>query len=101
MLFKKKSAAPQLPSVCIRHGAHVLYEGLLKDIPIREDVLIQKSILFFDDPEPCFIHRGAVRVRLTEELHRELLQKTPSDCTPGPLMLAYADLEEADHCELL
>lgn len=59
MFFKKKAAAPALPSVRIRSGKKVIYEGLLKDIPIKEKVLIEKSIYFFDDPEPCFIHRDA------------------------------------------
>ena len=50
MFFKKKTAAPSLPSVRIRSGEKVIYEGLLKDIPIKEKVLIEKSIYFFDDP---------------------------------------------------
>ena len=47
MFFKKKTAAPALPSVRIRSGEKVIYEGLLKDIPIKEKVLIEKSIYFF------------------------------------------------------
>lgn len=40
----------------------------LGDIPIKEEVIIQKSIDFFSDPDPCYIHRGAVVVRLNEEV---------------------------------
>ena len=99
MFFRKKSAAPALPSVRILSGEQVIYEGLLKDIPIRENILIEKSIYFFDDPEPCFIHRDAVRVRLTEELHQELLRENTGN--PGPLLLSYADLSGINSCELL
>ena len=99
MFFRKKSAAPALPSVRILSGEQMVYEGLLKDIPIKEEVLIEKSIYFFDDPEPCFIHRDAVRVRLTEELHQELLKETSGK--PGPLLLSYADLSGITSCELL
>ena len=99
MFFIKKSAAPALPSVRILAGDHVVYEGLLKDIPIKETVLIEKSIYFFDDPEPCFIHRDAVRVRLTEELHQELLRE--NNAKPGPLLISYADLSGITSCELL
>ena len=99
MFFRKKSAAPALPSVRILAGNHVVYEGLLKDIPIKETVLIEKSIYFFDDPEPCFIHRDAVRVRLTEELHQELLRE--NNAKPGPLLISYADLSGITSCELL
>ena len=99
MFFRKKSAAPALPSVRILAGDHVVYEGLLKDIPIKETVLIEKSIYFFDDPEPCFIHRDAVRVRLTEELHQELLRE--NNANPGPLLISYTDLSGITSCELL
>ena len=99
MFFRKKSAAPALPSVRILAGDNVVYEGLLKDLPIKETVLIEKSISFFDDPEPCFIHRNAVRVRLTEELHQELLcENNPN---PGSLLISYADLSGITSCELL
>ena len=99
MFFKKKSAAPALPSVRILAGDNVVYEGLLKDLPIKETVLIEKSISFFDDPEPCFIHRNAVRVRLTEELHQELLcENNPN---PGPLLISDADFSGITSCELL
>ena len=99
MFFRKKSAAPALPSVRILSGEQIVYEGLLKDIPIKEEVLIEKSIYFFDDPEPCFIHRDAVRVRLTEELHQELLRETSEN--PGPLLISYADLSGITSCILL
>ena len=99
MFFKKKASAPSLPSIRILSGEKVLYEGLLKDVPIKEDTIIGKSIYFFDDPDPCFIHRNAVRIRLTEELHQELLAR--EDSTPGPLLLAYADVAEMDQCLLL
>ena len=62
-------------------------------------MLIEKSIYFFDDPEPCFIHRDAVRVRLTEELHKELLGETSGK--PGWLLLTYADLPDITSCVLL
>lgn len=77
----------------------MLYEGLLKDIPLKEDILIEKSITFFNDPEPRFIHRNAVRVRLTEELYQELSSQT--DDTPGPLLCSYADLADMESCRLL
>ncbi|MDY3917765.1 MAG: hypothetical protein SOZ59_02040 [Candidatus Limivivens sp.] len=99
MLFQKKKKTPSLPSVCIRSENAILYEGLLKEIPLKESVMIEKSIYFFNDPEPCYIHRGAVRVRLTEELHQELLNLP--DQIPGPLLLAYADLEGIKTCRFL
>lgn len=97
MLFKKKS--PPLPSVCIRSKNGILFEGLLKEIPIKESVIIEKSIHFFDDPEPCFIHRNAVRVRLIQEIHQELLSANAE--APGPLLLSYIDFTDIESCRLI
>lgn len=99
MLFKKKASTTSLPSVRVCSSDQVLYENLLKDIPIKENILIEKSIAFFNDPAPCFIHRSAVQVRLTEELHQELLARNTE--TPGPLFTAYVDLDNIKSCRLL
>ena len=48
----------------------VLYDGLWNDLPLAEEVIIEKSIEFFNDREPCAIHRGAVQLRLLSELER-------------------------------
>ena len=53
-----------------------------------------KSIAFFDDPDPCYIHRSAVRVRLTEELLREI--QLEASLTRCPLMAEYVDLPRMD-----
>ncbi len=35
---------------------------------VPEGIMIEKSIEFFDDPEPCMIHRSAVQSRLFLEI---------------------------------
>ena len=45
----------------------VLYSGPTSGLPIRESVILAKSVEFFADPEPCMIHRSAVQVRLYSE----------------------------------
>lgn len=98
MLFKNKKKAPAFPRVQLFAGDRLLYDGNLKDLPLKESVIIEKSIYFFDDPEPCYIHRGAVQARLTEELRREL--QDAGDSRPGPLLLAWADYEQITKCRL-
>ena len=46
----------------------ILYDGLWDNLPLAEEIIIEKSIEFFDDKEPCEIHRGAVQIRLLAEL---------------------------------
>ena len=44
----------------------------IKSLPITEESIIRKSIEFFHDPEPCFIHRGAVISRMLLEMDEYL-----------------------------
>lgn len=39
-------------------------------LPLKEKIIIQKSREFFDDPDPCYIHRSAVMNRLYFELEK-------------------------------
>ncbi|HEY5561978.1 MAG TPA: hypothetical protein VIK72_09545 [Clostridiaceae bacterium] len=32
----------------------------ITSLPINEQIIISKSIKFYNDPEPCFIHRSAL-----------------------------------------
>ncbi len=50
----------------------VLRSVKFTSLPIKEQVLINKSIEFFGDPEPCFIHRSAVLKRLLAEIENHL-----------------------------
>jgi hypothetical protein len=53
----------------------ILYEGPLNELKFPEKLIIAKSIYFFNDDEPCFIHRSAVAARLFGELNKLLEQK--------------------------
>lgn len=46
----------------------ILYEGNLYKLPIAESIVVQKSIEYFNDPEPCFLHKSAVIKRLYYEI---------------------------------
>jgi len=47
---------------------NVVLEKKLTSLPLKEEVVINKSVEFFDDPEPCMIHRSAVMKRLYMEI---------------------------------
>lgn len=97
MFFKPKKKAA--PSVRLYDRGALVYEGLLKDIPLKESVILEKSIQFFNDPEPCHIHRSAVRVRLTEELLRQMADSGSTEACP--LLKTYSDLPAVDQFELI
>lgn len=64
-----------------------LYRGPMEELPLKESMILQKSDEFFNDPDPCYIHRGAVRIRLLAELEEALAAQ---DWT---LWNSYADFE--------
>jgi len=43
-----------------------------EEIPLNREAITERSIYFFDDPSPCFLHESAVKLRMLEELRREL-----------------------------
>lgn len=49
------------------------YKGGITKISIPEKLIIDKSIEFFSDEAPCFIHRSAVMKRLFLEFEEYLL----------------------------
>jgi hypothetical protein len=53
-----------------------IFEGPLQGLCFPEKLIIGKSMEFFRDPEPCFIHRSAVVSRLVAEIDL-LLRKQP------------------------
>ena len=66
-MFLKAKKKRYLTVTC--HEA-VLYEGYWTELPLAEEIILEKSIEFFNDKEPCAIHRGAVHLRLLAELEQ-------------------------------
>jgi hypothetical protein len=62
-------AKVSFPDVQILDGQGApIYDGPLQGLRFPEKLIIGKSIEFFHDPEPCFIHRSAVASRLVVEI---------------------------------
>lgn len=67
-MFNKRNKKPKTMFSFYDSQGTLLSTGELNAIPIKEAIIIQKSIEFFNDPQPCYIHRGAVTVRLLAEI---------------------------------
>ncbi|MGS0973045.1 MAG: hypothetical protein ACVCEJ_07420 [Candidatus Izemoplasmataceae bacterium] len=65
--------------VRITKNGHVIYEGNILDIPIKEDAIIKKSIEVFGDEDPCIIHQSFVIKEYTNQL-LDHLKETPDHC---------------------
>jgi hypothetical protein len=102
LLFKRKSKKVKKDnflriSLLDIHG-EALFIGCIADISLPEQLIIEKSIEFFNDPNPCFIHRSAVNTRLIcelEEILKELIEATSTastDISPlGDYLGSYPD----------
>lgn len=67
ILFKKNKIKPKYQFFDINNN--MIFEGELEDIELKEEIIIQKSIEFFSDANPCYIHKSAVMSRLYAELN--------------------------------
>lgn len=45
----------------------VIMEKKVSQLPLKEELIISQSIEFFNDPEPCMIHRTAVMKKIYME----------------------------------
>ena len=58
--------------IFIIYYGKILYSGSVYDLPIKEKEVIAGSIAFYNDPEPCMIHRSAVISRYYIQIDRWL-----------------------------
>lgn len=76
MFGKKKAPRKSGPEiVLLREDAGELLICPLRDYALPEAAVLRLSMEYFNDPEPCAIHRGAVHKRAMLELR--------AHCAPG------------------
>ncbi len=66
-MFGKKHRSKWKARIADDSG-RVLFEEELERLQIDESVVLSLSVEFFDDPQPCEIHRSAVIMRALEEI---------------------------------
>ena len=65
---RNKGTVSERRHIEVRLDDKALFSGDLTDLPLKDEWIIKKSIEFFNDPEPCFIHRSAVTIRMLNEI---------------------------------
>jgi hypothetical protein len=58
------------------NGSIVLEQKVLR-LSLKEESIIAKSVEFYNDPEPCMIHRSAVMKRMYLEWEDFILRRLP------------------------
>ncbi len=82
---KKEKPRPAAITLWDSEG-RACYDGELAGLVLPEAVVLSLSVKFFDDPEPCYIHRGAVLTRALAELAHAL---------PAGVRVPVGDLPDA------
>lgn len=95
-VFGRKSKKQKTYITIYSEQENKAQDYLRGEIPIKEEAIIKKSLDFFDDPEPCYIHRGAVIMRLNEEIMETLgdykeQEKVEASLLPAEV-IGYIDL---------
>ena len=67
-MFGKKRRKAEWRVTVRGAGGQTLAEAPLAEFPLPEAAVIRLSVEYFNDPEPCEIHRAAVRSRAMQEL---------------------------------
>jgi len=73
-LFKRKRK-----HIKVFHNDDIVWDGRLENLPIKDSTIVEKSILFFNDSEPCFIHKNAVIHRILFEIEDAFSLGSPID----------------------
>lgn len=54
----------------------IVFNNKIMNLQLPEHLVIEKSIKWFNDPDPCFIHKSAVMKRLFIELEDHIIKES-------------------------
>lgn len=82
----------------IQGNGKVVYQGVISDLPIREDYIIEKSIELFNEKEPCIIYRTHIMKKFYIKLYEALnsLKSSEIACSQLDEYVLNIDLELQD-----
>ncbi len=87
-------------------NGNVIYKGSFMRLPLSEPLVLEKCIEFFNDKNPCFIHRSAAINRITYQLEEEM-KTISSDCNQSMTWAQLTDSVkyilksiEKQHCQI-
>lgn len=86
MFNRKNKTRASVRIELLDEGGTVLGAWPAAQFPLPEDVVLALSVEYFNDPEPCHIHRSAVHKRAMMEL---------MECCPVGTQVAVSSLAAA------
>ncbi len=88
--------------ILIQKEKKVIFDGKPINLPIKNDVLIAKSIEMFNDEDPCIIHQTYVIESLVDELISKLKSRINEAVQMSSIMpeARFIDIDGIDQCEI-
>lgn len=72
---KKKSRRKSVMLILLDSASREISACPISEYVLPEEVILALSVEYFNDPEPCAIHRGAV--------HNRVMMELMETCAPG------------------
>lgn len=69
----------------IQNDGKLIYQGIISDLPLREDYIIAMSIELFNEKEPCIIYRTHIMKKYYIKLYEMLSSEKSSDISCSQL----------------
>lgn len=86
------------------HDEKIIYNGLILDMPIKEEYIIKKSIDIFDDEDPCIIHKSYVIKKIVDEFLKYISSKDYSQIklsTCDFIEIDFINIDNIEKCTML
>lgn len=94
MLKRKKKTILKL--VMWDSDGKILFDDHLQRLRLPNEVILSMSVEFFNDPEPCQIHRGACMARAFAEIEAACTEKCALSDLPNRIQRFFG-LYNAEH----
>lgn len=70
----------------IKQNQNIIFDGNPIDLPVKKDILIEKSIEMFDDANPCIMHQTYVVEMLIDPLISKLKKQMNQEVLISDIM---------------
>ena len=79
----------------------IIYEGKALDLPIKMDAIREKSVVLFNDPDPCIIHQSYAIYNFVNPLMKLLKKNEIALMSSLDIDLSWIDLPDILTCTIV
>ncbi len=86
--------------IMIKKDNEILFDGHPLDLPIKQDLLVEKSVEMFDDQTPCIIHQTYVIESFIDALLSKFKKQLNQDIQLSSEIneIKFIDIKDIESC---